>query len=44
MLRLSDRIAVFFKGKIMGIVDRKDADVDKLGMMMAGLKPEGVET
>ena len=44
VLRLSDRIAVFFKGKIMGIVDRKDADVDKLGMMMAGLKPEGVET
>ena len=44
VLRLSDRIAVFFKGKIMGTVDREDADADKLGMMMAGLKPEEAET
>lgn len=33
---LSDRIAVMFDGRIMGIVDRKDATREKIGLMMTG--------
>jgi len=33
---ISDRIAVIYEGKLMGILDRDQADRDKLGMMMAG--------
>ncbi len=38
ILALSDRIAVIFHGEIMGIVARKDATPEKLGLMMAGEK------
>ncbi len=34
---LSDRIAVMFEGRIMGIVDAEEADVETIGAMMAGL-------
>ncbi len=33
---LSDRIAVIFHGEIMGVVDRKDASLQSIGLMMAG--------
>lgn len=36
---LSDRIAVIFHGEIMGVVDRKDATLQQIGLMMAGEKP-----
>ncbi len=36
---LSDRIAVIFHGEIMGVVDRKDATLQSIGLMMAGEKP-----
>jgi len=36
---LSDRIAVIFEGQIIGILDRESATVEKLGLMMAGVKP-----
>lgn len=36
VLSLSDRIAVMYDGKIVGILDRKDADEQKLGVLMAG--------
>jgi general nucleoside transport system ATP-binding protein len=36
VLALSDRIAVMYDGKIVGILDRKDADEQKLGVLMAG--------
>jgi general nucleoside transport system ATP-binding protein len=36
ILALSDRIAVIFQGEIMGILDREDATLEKLGLMMAG--------
>ncbi len=39
---LSDRIAVIFEGKIMGILDRNAASVEQIGMMMAGVVPTGV--
>lgn len=35
---LSDRIAVIFHGEIMGVVDRKDANLQEVGLMMAGEK------
>jgi simple sugar transport system ATP-binding protein len=37
---LSDRIAVMYEGQIMGIVDRGQATVQELGLMMAGVRPE----
>ena len=39
ILTLSDRIAVIYEGGIMGIVDREDADVNGIGLMMAGARP-----
>ncbi|PJF39996.1 MAG: ABC transporter ATP-binding protein [Chloroflexi bacterium] len=35
---LADRIAVLFEGEIVGIVDSADADVETLGLMMAGVR------
>ncbi len=40
ILALADRIAVIYEGEIVGIVDRKDADVETLGLMMAGVRQE----
>ena len=34
---LSDRIAVMFEGRIVGIVDTKDVSLQQLGLMMAGV-------
>jgi simple sugar transport system ATP-binding protein len=34
---LSDRIAVIYEGNIMGIVDRNQATVEQIGLMMAGI-------
>lgn len=36
ILALSDRIAVMFKGRVVGIVDAKTATKEQLGMMMLG--------
>jgi simple sugar transport system ATP-binding protein len=38
ILDLSDRIAVMYEGRIMGIVDAKETDEKQLGLMMAGSK------
>lgn len=38
ILTVCDRIAVIYEGKIMDVVDRKDADVDYLGLLMGGRK------
>jgi simple sugar transport system ATP-binding protein len=40
ILALSDRIAVIYEGQIMDIVHRDDATPDKLGLLMAGVRPE----
>ena len=40
LLALSDRIAVMYEGKIMDIVDAAGADVEQLGLMMAGERQE----
>jgi simple sugar transport system ATP-binding protein len=36
LIALSDRIAVLHGGKVMGIVEADQADVESLGLMMAG--------
>ena len=33
---LSDRIAVIFEGELMGIVPTQEADLEEIGLMMAG--------
>ena len=33
---LADRIAVIYAGRIVGVVDRDDADVEQIGLMMSG--------
>jgi general nucleoside transport system ATP-binding protein len=39
-LALSDRIAVIYEGRIMDIISRQDAVAEKIGLLMAGVKPE----
>jgi general nucleoside transport system ATP-binding protein len=39
VLNLSDRIAVMYEGRIMGIVNREQATTEGLGLMMAGVTP-----
>ncbi len=34
---LSDRIAVMFKGKILKIFDAHEADIESIGLLMAGI-------
>jgi ABC-type uncharacterized transport system ATPase subunit len=36
VMTLSDRIAVIYEGRIMGIVSAQEADVEQLGLMMSG--------
>ena len=38
ILALSDRIAVMYNGKVAGILDKKEATVDRLGLLMGGLQ------
>ena len=37
ILDLSDRIAVIYEGRIMGILKREEASMEKLGLLMAGV-------
>ncbi len=39
VLDLSDRVAVMYRGQLVGLVDRNDATVDRIGLMMAGVTP-----
>jgi simple sugar transport system ATP-binding protein len=40
VMSLSDRIAVMFKGQIIAFVDAKDATLERLGLLMAGIREE----
>jgi ABC-type uncharacterized transport system ATPase subunit len=40
LMSMSDRIAVLYEGRVMGVQDAKDAKVEALGLMMAGSAPE----
>ncbi len=37
IMALSDRIAVLFAGKIAGVVDRREATVEQIGLLMGGI-------
>ena len=39
IMSLSDRIAVMYKGEIIGVVS-PDEPVEKIGLLMAGAKPD----
>lgn len=39
ILALSDRIAVMYEGRIVGIIDKAQATLEQLGLMMAGASP-----
>jgi ABC-type uncharacterized transport system ATPase subunit len=36
LLNLSDRIAVLYEGKIMGVIDNDNPDIDEIGLLMGG--------
>jgi len=38
VLELSDRVAVIYEGEIQGILQAKDADVETVGLLMAGVR------
>ncbi len=41
---LSDRIAVIYEGRIVGVVERNQATVEQIGLMMAGISmPEAMQ-
>jgi simple sugar transport system ATP-binding protein len=42
LLSLSDRIAVLFHGEIMGVLDTDKAEIETLGLMMAGRRFEEI--
>jgi simple sugar transport system ATP-binding protein len=44
VLAISDRIAVLHEGQIMDIVPRDQATPEKIGLLMAGVKEEPVQT
>jgi ABC-type uncharacterized transport system ATPase subunit len=37
ILDLADRIAVMYRGRVVGVLDARDADVDSIGLMMSGV-------
>ena len=41
LLALADRIVVMYEGEITGRFDRADVDVERLGLLMAGLQDTG---
>lgn len=40
ILELSDRIAVLYRGQLMGLIERKNAHREEIGMLMMGRQPE----
>jgi general nucleoside transport system ATP-binding protein len=36
VLSLSDRVAVIFEGRILAVIDRADADLETIGLLMGG--------
>ncbi len=43
LLTIADRIAVLFEGQVMGVVPAEEADIETLGLMMAGVKYSEVQ-
>lgn len=42
IMKLSDRIGVMFEGKLMGIVNAHETNIEEIGLMMGGMKLEDV--
>ena len=40
IMTMSDRILVLFQGQVMGVIDAEGAQIEKIGLMMAGTKEE----
>ncbi len=40
LLNLADRVAVLFKGQIMGVFEAATADIARIGLLMAGIEEE----
>jgi len=40
ILTLSDCIAVIFQGEILGLFDAEEADIEKIGLLMAGVRED----
>lgn len=40
ILELSDRIAVIYEGEIMGVLSAEEADTERLGLLMSGVKDQ----
>jgi ABC-type uncharacterized transport system ATPase subunit len=40
LLQISDRVAVLFEGKMMGVFDTNTVNIDHIGMLMAGMDRE----
>ncbi|MEM3104564.1 MAG: heme ABC transporter ATP-binding protein, partial [Candidatus Bathyarchaeia archaeon] len=38
IIQLSDRIGVMYRGEFMGILESEEADAEKIGLMMGGVK------
>jgi simple sugar transport system ATP-binding protein len=41
IFNLADRIVVLYEGRIMETVPSKEADIQKIGLLMAGVSHEG---
>jgi general nucleoside transport system ATP-binding protein len=44
IMELSDRIAVMYRGKIVDILSAEEATKEQVGLLMAGVKPEALES
>lgn len=44
ILALSDRIAVIYQGQLMGLINAEEADIEAIGLMMAGTRAETLLT
>ncbi|GLX67276.1 ABC transporter ATP-binding protein [Paenibacillus glycanilyticus] len=40
VMALSDRVAVLYKGELLDTMDREAADLDRIGRLMAGIRPD----
>lgn len=43
LISISDRIAVMFEGRIVGIIDADGCDIESIGLMMAGVRPDNLD-
>ncbi|MDD3851543.1 MAG: ABC transporter ATP-binding protein [Firmicutes bacterium] len=43
IMELADRILVIYHGRVMGIIDRENVDMEQLGMMMAGVSESSTQ-